>query len=153
MTSFQQFEQHSSTKIKWLAHVTGRQNKDKIKIFTFHITSNKSFSRKPASILERAITRTRLETYFLRFYKFQATEELAARSLNDKCLFIRKQLILPLHPIIKIMKCVCVSLPIAMSSPILGYLLAIWSHSGNVRRKHLVNQHTPYSMLVKVGVS
>lgn len=72
-------------------------------MLTFHTTSVRRFGRKHLSILEIVITATRLEKLdFLkgvlreRFFNFQPKIMLVAQSMNARCFFIVKWLIVPL---------------------------------------------------------
>lgn len=53
-TSFEDFQKRQQ--LKWIAHITQRENNDIIKMLTFHTTSNKILGRKLPTTLERAIT-------------------------------------------------------------------------------------------------
>lgn len=45
----------SNSSKKWRPHISGRENKDIIKLLTFHTANNKKFGRKLPTVPENAI--------------------------------------------------------------------------------------------------
>lgn len=94
LEDFQQ-QQHQ----KWITHVTGRENNDKIKMLTFHTTLYKRLGRNTHLPINTGKSNKSLDLRKLfswkivfkeRFYEFQLKVALSAWSVNAGCFLIRK---------------------------------------------------------------